>query len=155
MTKRALATVAAAALLAAPAFAQPPVAVEGNVRVEGVAPEKVLGAIDTEKLVDGEATVAATATQQPPAPDTNVIVETEVTETPTAVVETKTEVIKPVSGRPTLDPANPIAPEVQAVVKAKQSYTTADLVKAQNEAVMATPVSKPTTVIKTTTTIPK
>lgn len=155
MMKRALASIAVAALLAAPALAQPPVSVEGAVKVEGIAPEKVLGAIDTDALVDGEASVTTQPAGQPPEAKTQVIVETEVEETPTAIVETKTEVIQPVSERPAVDPANPIAPEVQAVVEAKARYTTADLVKAQHEAILATPPSMPTTIITTTTTTPK
>lgn len=149
--KLALASVALAAALAAPALAQPPVSTEGSVKVEGVAPDKVLGAIDTTQLVDG----VATAEAQPPQPKTTVTVETQVDETPTATVETKTEVIAPVSDRPALDPANPIAPEVQALVEDKPSYTTKDIAQAQLAAVLATPPSIPTTVITTTTTTPK
>lgn len=150
--KLAIASVAVAVVLAAPAFAQPPaVSTEGSVKVEGVAPEKVLGAIDTTQLVEGSATVEA----QPPTPKTQVTVETEVDETPTATIETKTEVIEPVSDRPSLDPANPIAPEVQALVEEKPRYTTKDIAQAQLAAVLATPPSIPTTVITTTTTTPK
>lgn len=149
--KLALASVALAAVLAAPALAQPPVATEGSVKVEGVAPEKVLGAIDTTQLVDG----AATADAEPPTPKTQVTVETEVQETATATIETKTEVIEPVSDRPALDSANPVAPEVQALVEDKPSYTTKDIAQAQLAAVLATPPSMPTTTITTTTTTPK
>ena len=84
-----------------------------------------------------------------------MIIDTTVKETPSATVETTTEVIAPVSGRPELDAEHPIAPEVQAVVDAKKNYTTADIVKAQHEAMLATPVSEPTTIITTTTTTPK
>jgi hypothetical protein len=158
--KRILASVALAAILAAPAFAQQPptdtvpsssVTAEGSVRVEGVAPDKVLGAIDTKELVDGATSTAA----QPPQPKTQVTVETKVDETSTATIETKTEVIEPVSDRPTLDPSNPIAPEVKAVVDGKTRYTTEDIAEAQLAAVLATPASVPTTVITTTTTTPK
>jgi len=149
--KLALASVAIAAVVAAPALAQPPVATEGSVKVEGVAPEKVLGAIDTGALVDG----APAADAEPPQAKTTVTVETQVDETPTATIETKTEVIAPVSDRPALDPANPIAPEVQAVVEDKAGYTTKDLAQAQLAAVLSTPASIPTTVITTTTTTPK
>lgn len=158
--KRILASAALAALLAAPAFAQQPptdtvpsssVTAEGSVRVEGVAPDKVLGAIDTTELVDGATSPAG----QPPQPKTQVTVETKVDETPTATIETKTEVIEPVSDRPPLDPSNPIAPEVKAVVVGKARYTTEDLADAQLAAVLATPISVPTTVITTTTTTPK
>lgn len=155
--KRALLSAAAAALLAAPAFAQPPTVeaeAEGNVKIEGIAPEKVLGAIDTEKLVDGDNSTPETATD-PKLPPTQVTTGTTVRETPTTVVELTTEVIAPVDVRPALDPENPIAPEVKAVVEAKGNYTTADLVRAQHEAVLATPVSVPTTIIRTTTTTPK
>lgn len=155
--KRALLSAAAAALLAATAFAQPPTVeaeAEGNVKIEGIAPEKVLGAIDTEKLVDAEKSTPATATDAK-LPPTQVTTGTTVRETPTTVVELTTEVIAPVKVRPALDPENPIAPEVKAVVEAKGNYTTADLVRAQHEAVLATPVSVPTTIIRTTTTTPK
>ncbi len=157
--KRVLVSVAIAALLAAPAIAQPP-AVEaeavGRVKVEGIAPEKVLGAIDTSQLVDDQPAEDA----QPPessAPEarTEVTVETSVRETPTAIIETKTEVIAPVSDRPALDPANPIAPEVQALVSSKARYTTEDIAKAQLAAVLATPASIPTTTITTNTTTQK
>jgi hypothetical protein len=104
--------------------------------------------------------IAATpALAQPPngipQPQTSVTVDTQVTETPTAVIETKTETVSPISTRPAVDPDNPIAPEVKAVVAAKKNYTTADIVKAQHEAMLATPASAPTTVVTTTTTTPK
>jgi hypothetical protein len=104
--------------------------------------------------------VVAPAFAQPsaapiPQPQTSVTVETQVTETPSATVETKTETVTPVSTRPAVDPDNPIAPEVRAVVAAKKNYTTADIVKAQYEAMLATPASAPTTVVTTTTTTPK
>lgn len=101
----------------------------------------------------------APALAQPPAeipqPQTSVTVDTQVSETPTAIIETKTETVAPVSTRPAVDPENPIAPEVKAIVAAKKNYTTADIVKAQNEAMLATPASAPTTVITTTTTTQK
>lgn len=152
--KSLLATAAAAAILSAvPAFAQPPTVVtEGNVRVEGVSPEKVLGAIDTEKLAEDAQPVD---TAQAPTAATSVSVETKVEETATARVETTTEVITPVSTRPELDAANPIAPEVQALVKANARYTTKDIAAAQLAAVLATPASTPTTVVTTTRTTPK
>lgn len=158
--KRILVSAALAAILAAPAFAQQPptdtvpsssVTAEGSVRVEGVATDKVLGAIDTKALVDG----ATAPDAEPPAAKTQVTVETKVDETSTATIETKTEVIEPVSDRPTLDPSNPIAPEVKAVVDGKARYSTDDLAQAQLAAVLATPASIPTTVITTTTTTPK
>lgn len=153
MMKPLFASAALAAVLAFPAIAQPPTVVtEGNVRVEGVSPEKVLGAIDTEQLAEGSQPVA---TAEAPAPATSVTVETSVEDTATARVETTTEVITPVSTRPDLDPANPIAPEVQALVKTKANYTTADIAAAQLAAVLATPASTPTTVVTTTRTTPK
>lgn len=91
----------------------------------------------------------------PPQPQTAVSVDTHVTETPTATIETTTETVTPVSTRPAVDPANPIAPEVHAVVAAKKNYTTADIARAQYEAMLATPASAPTTVVTTTTTTPK
>jgi hypothetical protein len=112
--------------------------------VQGVEPARGLDAVDASQLA-----------ADPPQPKTSVSVDTEVSETPTATVETKTEVITPVSGRPALDPNHPIAPEVQAVVAAKKSSTTADLVKAQHDAMLATPASAPTTVVTTITTTPK
>lgn len=152
--KSVLATAAVAAILSsAPALGQPPTVVtEGNVRVEGVAPEKVLGAIDTEKLVEDAQTVE---TADAPAPARSVTVETRVEETATARVGTTTEVITPVSTRPELDAANPIAPEVQALVKSKANYTTADIAAAQLAAVLATPATTPTTIVTTTRTTPK
>lgn len=159
--KRALVSVALAALLAAPAIAQqPPAEVDAEakaaVQVEGIAPEKVLGAIDTSKLVEGQpAEDAAPPESGAPEARTSVTVDTTVSETPTAVVETTTEVIAPVSTRPALDPSNPIAPEVKALVSEKPRYTTEDIAKAQLAAVLATPASVPTTTITTTTTTPK
>lgn len=151
--KSLLATAAAAAILAAvPALAQPPTVTEGNVRVEGVAPEKVLGAIDTAKLAEDSQPVE---TAEAPAAATSVTVETTVEETATARVETTTETITPVSTRPELDAANPIAPEVQALVNSKSNYTTADIAAAQLAAVLATPASTPTTIVTTTRTAPK
>lgn len=97
---------------------------------------------------------SAVATEAP-QPEKSVTIDTTVEDTPSATVETTTEVIEPVSGRPALDEEHPIAPEVQAVVDAKKNYTTADIVKAQHEAMLATPVSEPTTIITTTTTTPK
>lgn len=156
--KYAFASAALAAIFAAPAIAQPPTTTtEGNLRVEGIAPEKVLGAIDTEKLVNEpapEATAPPTIAEAPAA-KTSVTIDTDVRETPTAVVETTVATVAPVSTRPALDPANPIAPEVQAVVAAKKNYTTKDLAAAQLAAVLATPPSTPTTTITTTTTTPK
>lgn len=142
-----------AAILAAPAIAQPPsVTSEGNVAVEGVSPEKVLGAIDTGRLIS-EQPVADKATI--PAGKTQVTIDTKVEETPTAIIETTTETITPVSDRPALDPANPIAPEVQALVESKPNYTTKDIAEAQLAAVLATPPAAPTTIVTTTRTTPK
>ena len=155
--KYAFASAALAAVFAAPAIAQPPTTTEGNLRVEGIAPDKVLGAIDTEKLVNEpppEAT-APTPIAEAPAVKTSVTIDTDVRETPTAVVETTVATVAPVSTRPALDPANPIAPEVQAVVAAKKNYTTKDLAAAQLAAVLATPPSTPTTITTTTRTTPK
>lgn len=123
--KTLLATAALAALLAAPAFAQPP-----------------------------SGAPAPTITDAPPNTPL-VLKNTVVEDTANATIEKTTEAIIPVSERPALDPNNPIAPEVKAVVAAKKHYTTADLAQAQLEAVLATPASEPTTVITTTTTTPK
>jgi len=151
--KSVLVSATLAAILAAPALAQPPsTTTEGNLTVEGVSPEKVLGAIDTEKLIDE---TPPTETADLPQPRTQVNVDTTVRETPTAVIETTTETITPVSDRPELDPDNPIAPEVHAVVQSKPNYTTQDLAAAQLAAVLATPAAAPTTVVTTTTTTPK
>jgi hypothetical protein len=160
----------AIAFAVAPAYAQqpqqvsPPVTAEstaeGSVKVEGVAPSQVLGAIDPTKLTDKAEAEAATATDaQPqeaktPEAKTQVTIDTQVEQRADATVETKTEVITPVSGRPALDPDNPIAPEVQAVVEKKKRYTTADIVAAQLEAIRNTPPVSPTTTITTTTTTP-
>jgi len=153
----------AAVLFVAPAFAQqakPEISheKEGTLTVQGVEPSKVLGAIDTSKLTDShtgsaEASVQV-AQQDPPPAKSSVTVETTSEQTPTAKIDTTTEVITPVSGRPALDPVHPIAPEVQAVVNTKKHYTTKDIVMAQLEAVRNTPVTAPTTVITTTTTTP-
>jgi len=157
----------AIAFAVAPAFAQqpqqsPPVAAEskteGAVRVEGVEPSKVLGAIDTGKLTREGSTDATASTQvadqQPPENKEHVTVDTKIEQRADATVETKTETITPVSGRPALDPDNPIAPEVQEVVAKKKRYTTADIVAAQLEAIRNTPAVEPTTTIRTTTTTP-
>jgi hypothetical protein len=151
----------ALAFAVSPAYAQqpqvsPPVtdetAAEGSVKVEGVAPSQVLGAIEPEKLTDKSLDDSTAA--QPPEAGKQVTVDTKVEERADATVETRVETITPVSGRPALDPENPIAPEVQAVVDKKKRYTTADIVAAQLEAVRATPVIEPTTTITTTTTTP-
>lgn len=155
----------AAVLAVAPAQAQqaassePPTAessTDGSVKVEGVEPSRVLGAIETDKLVEdrpaGEQ--VSVTTQAPPANTTAIEEVTTVEKTPTATVETKTEVVTPVSGRPTLDPDNPIAPEVAAVVNSGKKYTTQDIVLAQLEAIKKQPVIQPTTTITTTTTTP-
>lgn len=157
--KRLLASAALAAALAAPAFAQQPpatpdtvqsntVTTQGQVTVQGAEPSTVEPAAPTEVAPATEVTDA-------PQPLTSITIDTAVDETPSATVETTTEIITPVSTRPTLDAANPIAPEVQAIVAAKKNYTTADIVKAQHEAMLATPVSQPTTVVTTTTTTAK
>jgi hypothetical protein len=158
----------AIAFAVAPAYAQqpqqPPVAAEataeGSVKVEGVPPAQVLGAIETDKLTDkAQAEAAASAAaqpadEQPPENKQQVTVDTKVEQRADATVETKTETITPVSGRPALDPDNPIAPEVQEVVAKKKRYTTADIVAAQLEAIRNTPVVEPSTTITTTTTTP-
>jgi hypothetical protein len=158
----------AIAFAVAPAHAQqpqqPPVAAEtptdSSVKVEGVAPAQVLGAIETDKLTDkaqAEATAsvaAQPADEQPPENKQQVTVDTKVEQRADATVETKTETITPVSGRPALDPDNPIAPGVQEVVAKKKRYTTADIVAAQLEAIRNTPVVEPSTTITTTTTTP-
>lgn len=134
-------TALAIAFAAAPAHAQqPPVTAQGQVTVQGAEPSTV------------ETTVAV---PDAPQPNTTVVIDTDVRETPAATVETTTEIITPVSDRPALDPDNPIAPEVQAVVESKKGYTTADIAKAQHEAMLATPVSQPTTIVTTTTTTPR
>jgi hypothetical protein len=156
----------AAAFAVAPAFAQqsqpakPPTAestTQGSVTVQGVEPSKVLGSIDTGKLVDAKPADAQVAvTSESPPPNKSEVTEvTTVKNTPTAKVETKTEIVTPVSGRPTLDPSNPIAPEVAAVVNSGKKYTTADIVMAQLQAIKNTPSVEPTTTTTTTTTTPK
>ncbi len=151
--KPVLALAAMAAIFSAPALAQPPSAVtEGAVRVEGVSPEKAPGAIDTRTLIDGAAPPVA---DDLPQPKTQVTIDTSVRETPTAIIETTTETVTPVSDRPALDPQNPIAPEVQALVRSKPGYTTADIAAAQLAAVLATPAAAPTTIVTTTTITPK
>jgi hypothetical protein len=155
-----------AVLAIAPAYAQqaspqtpaakPDSAADGAITVQGVAPSRVLGSIQTDQLVDtppADEQITVT-TQPPPESATRVDEVTTVERTPSATVETKTEVITPVSGRPTLDPKNPIAPEVAAVVNSGRKYTTKDIVLAQLEAIKNRPVSEPTTIITTTTTTP-
>lgn len=136
-------TALAIAFAAAPAYAQQPPTPEtaqGQITVQGAEPAVV------------ETTLAA---PEAPQPNTTVVIDTEVRETPAATVETTTEIITPVSDRPALDPNNPIAPEVKALVDSKKSYTTADIAKAQHEAMLATPISQPTTIVTTTTTTPR
>ena len=157
--KRLIASAALAAALAAPAFAQQPpatpdtvqsntVTTQGQVAVQGAEPTTVQPTSQTEAT-------AAIDVADAPQPQTSVTIDTVVSETPSATVETTTEIITPVSDRPILDAANPIAPEVHAIVAAKKNYTTADIVKAQHEAMLATPISQPTTVVTTTTTTAK
>lgn len=149
----------AIAFAVAPAYAQQSPLTEGSVKVQGVPPSQVLGAIDPAQLTDkaqaeAAATTTTTVSSPPPEAKTQVTVDTKVEQRADATVETRTEVITPVSGRPALDPDNPIAPEVQAVVDKKKRYTTADIVAAQLEAMRNTPVTRPTTTITTTTTTP-
>jgi hypothetical protein len=148
----------AIAFAAAPAYAQQTPPTEGSVKVQGVAPAHVLGAIDTEQLTDkatAEANLSTTTTiDAQPNADTQVTVDTKVEQRADATVETKTETITPVSSRPALNLENPIAREVQAVVEKKRRYTTADIVAAQLEAVRNTPPTEPTTTITTTVTTP-
>lgn len=125
--KTLLASAALAVLLAGPALAQPP---------------------------SDQPAETPTVTDAPPN-TTVVLKNTVVEDTAKATIEKTTEAIIPISPRPLLDPENPIAPEVKAVVASKKHYTTADLAKAQLAAVLATPASEPTTIITTTTTIPK
>jgi hypothetical protein len=102
----------AAAFAIAPAYAQqtkpakPPTVestTQGTVTVQGVEPSKVLGSIDTAKLVDdpkhADAQVAVTS-ESPPPNNSEVTEVTTVEHTPTAKVETTTEVVTPVSHRP-------------------------------------------------------
>jgi hypothetical protein len=160
----------AMAFAVSPAFAQQPqqpqpsvsadTQAEGSLKVEGIPPSQVLGAIETDKLTDKAQAQANAAVDSQPAdaesPDNKqqVTVDTDVQQRAGATVETRTETITPVSGRPALDPDNPIAPEVQAVVDKKKRYTTADIVAAQLEAIRNTPAVQPTTTITTTTTTP-
>jgi len=157
----------AAAFLIAPAYAQqakaakPPTVestTQGTVTVQGVEPSKVLGSIDTGKLVDDPKpadTQVAVTSESPPPNKSEVTEVTTVEHTPTAKVETTTEIVTPVSGRPTLNPSNPIAPEVAAVVNSGRKYTTKDIVLAQLQAIKNTPAVEPTTTTTTTTTTPK
>lgn len=104
------------------------------------------------------APVCAQTPQESAALPTNtpvVVSKTTVVETPTATIEQTSETIIPVSDRPALNPENPIAPEVQAVIDTKKNYTTTDLANAQLAAMLATPISEPTTTITTTRTTPK
>jgi hypothetical protein len=144
----------AAMSLAAPAFAQQATtragsATKGEVTIQGVEPSKVLGAIDTSKLVDAPAVppldVTVTAKQ-------DVTVDTRIDKVPGATVETRTETIATASGRQALDPETPIAPEVAAVINSGRKYSTQDIVLAQLAAVRNTPVIQPTTTITTTIT---
>jgi hypothetical protein len=143
--KMLLVSTLAVAFAVAPAFAQQP----------PTAPETAQGQIAVQGAEPSAVATTATVDVATPQPSTDVTVETEVTETPTVLVETRTEIAAPVSDRPALDPANPRAPEVQAIVAAKKNYTTADIVKAQHEAMLATPASQPTTITTTTTTTEK
>jgi hypothetical protein len=132
--KNHLASAVMALLFAAPAYAQPP---------------ETAGTPKARLAVEG-------ATQaEPPTSTPQVVSKTTVVETPSATVEQTTETIIPISDRTALNPENPIAPEVQAVVASKKNYTTADLANAQLAAVLATPASEPTTTITTTRTTPK
>lgn len=136
-----LASAALAAILAAgAAYAQPPSTTDEAPAHDTTASQ-------------GDVAVEPTVTA--PASTTAVTVDKTVVDTEGNTVETTTEVIAQVSDRPDLNPTNPIAPEVQAVVDAKANYTTADLANAQLAAVLATPPSTPTTIITTTRTTPK
>jgi hypothetical protein len=144
---------------------------EGSLTVQGVQPSQVLGAVDTEKLVDdaaeAKAETSATAEAQPPE---NADAETETAETEEADPEATATATAEAEGRATVDsaavetdaaavgtqtatlsPDAPIAEEVQAVVE-KGDYTTEDIVLAQLEAIRNAPVVEPTTVTTTVTT---
>src|SRR5215510_13308333 len=91
----------AVAFAISPAFAQKPPTAEsttkGTVTVQGVEPSKVLGAIDTEALVeaksaDAKVAVTSDAPQTPPPNKAETSEVTTVENTPTATVETKTEI---------------------------------------------------------------
>lgn len=153
--KHALTYIGLAAITSSPALAQqPPAEGDGAAKAEGIAPDKVRGAIETQELVDEDPSPKADAIKAA-LPEMEVTTGTTTRETPTAVVEVTTEVVKPVQSRPELDAETPIAPEVKAVVDANARYTTEDLAKAQHEALLATPVSVPTKVVMTTTVTPK
>jgi hypothetical protein len=144
-----LATTAMAAAMAfSPAFAQEadqqaapaPKAADGSVLVEGLKPSKVLGAIDTSKLVDENAT-DQTAESSPPL---------SIPEKTTSITTIETP---PENARPLVNIASVNVPLPQEVAQVAQNgkYTTQDLVKAQLMAMNnAPPIQQP---VVTTTTI--
>lgn len=156
---------------AAPESTAPAASADGELTVQGVEPSRVLGAVDTEELVEdaaeAKAETSATAEAQPPE---NAAEETETAETEEADPEASATATAEAEGRATVDsaavdteaaavgtqtatlsPDAPIAEEVQAVVE-KGDYTTEDIVLAQLEAIRNAPVIEPTTTTTTTTT---
>lgn len=154
MKRMLIATTSAAVLAFAPAFAQqvtaPPAdaptatvdaETQGSLKIEGVEPSKVLGAIDTSKLVDEQPAPQAEA-QAEATVDADIDVATS-TETEDSDVQ--------VAAAGDIEVAGELPMEVAAVV-ADGSYTTEDLVTAQLEAVQASPAAGETITTTVTTT---
>jgi hypothetical protein len=143
-------TALAAAMSFAPAFApasaqeaadqaSPPSATEGSIEVEGVKPSRVLGAIDTSKLVAPD---HGAADAPPPAPGQTTTITT---------IETPAETARPLV---TIASVNVPLPQEVASVASTGKYTTKDLVNAQLMAMNNAPPLKQPVINTTTITTP-
>ena len=138
-------TALAAAMSLAPAFAEPasPPPAEGAVTVQGVSPSKVLGAIDTKKLVTPEQGPTDQAGPPLSIPEKTTSITT---------IEAPLETAKPMVN---IASVNAPLPQEVASVASSGRYTTQDLVKAQLMAMNAAPPLKQPVITTTTITYPQ
>jgi hypothetical protein len=159
------ATTALAAVFAcSPAFAQTPPptpesqATSGSLKIEGVPPSKVLGAIDTTKLVDAQPADEAKAEAQasaevekPQEPLARTADSQGVTQVPDPNDKTHSDTQSAATGA--LGVQTAALPEEITEAISDGKYTTRDLVQAQLEAVQRMPVITPTQTGTITTTV--
>jgi hypothetical protein len=150
--KLALATTAIAAAMAfSPAFAQEadqqaspaPKTGDGSVLVEGVKPSKVLGAIDTRKLVTPDQGTPADAAPPLSIPEKTTSITT---------IETPAESAKPMVN---IASVNVPLPQEVASVAQNGKYNTKDLVKAELMAMNNAPPPEQPVINTTTITYPR
>jgi hypothetical protein len=150
--KLVLATTALAAAMAfTPAYAQEasgqrasPPSNDGAVRVEGIKPSKVLGAIDTEKLTTES---LQKSSQDQAGPPLSIPEKT----TSVTTIETPAETAKPMVN---IASVNVPLPQEVASVAEKGKYSTKDLVNAQLMAMNNAPPLKQPVINTTTITYP-